>query len=398
MNFLDEYFKYAIDLVDCPQVFHRFLARAIVGIACKNRVYYQFGDMRIFPNIWMILVAPSSFYRKTTAIQVAINIMKSVDENIMLPNEFSPEALLPVLQERPYGSFFFSEFKTLAKILEKEYMSYAESLLTTLYDVPPVYTRQLRKESFQMKYPCVSLLSATTINWFISSLKEDDIAGGYLPRYMIIPGKVKERWFIPPPVDMLKKNLIVHKLNNIIELITAHAMIQSKDDELVNANFLRISFTESAFKEYSNWAKEFEISCSQNNLIAPFYSRLAIYIIKLAMIEALADGVVQMDTLHFEKAKELIVWISEELKELQEKEFAFDDFQKRRQKVIRIIRNHPAGISREKLIKDAKILSRELNWILDHLKEERGGIEERERINAVTGRKVKYYILNEAEV
>ena len=113
MNFLKEYPLYCAEMTDAPMEFHQAVALGVLASACGNNFYFPFGDNRVYPNMYLILLGTSSDTRKSTSLQFGKNILQHAKPEIIHPNEFSHEKLLQVMSKRPTGVFFYSEFLSL---------------------------------------------------------------------------------------------------------------------------------------------------------------------------------------------------------------------------------------------------------------------------------------------
>lgn len=89
-------------------------------------------------------------------------------------------------------------------------MAGLKGLLTDLYDCPPRFTRKLKKGEFVIENGFLSLIGASTIDWLINGLREGDIRGGFLGRflYFIASKKMKSLPIPPKPDDLLRANLL----------------------------------------------------------------------------------------------------------------------------------------------------------------------------------------------
>ncbi len=254
-------------------------------------------------------------------------------------------------------------------------MQGAKSLLTELFDVPLSYSRETMKGKVTVKNPCISILSGTTIHWFLKNIKERDLWGGFLPRFIFVPAFKKERFMaLPPPVDTSKQNAFVRYLNEIRNL---------KGE---------VTLSDEAKGHYTKWVKGFEDKIPSANLFTAFYYRLETYSIKFAMLEAIARQSLIISSNDITRAISHIDWLSKQLTALESEEFTFTPYERNRKKVLAFIKNRPAGISRADLTKSCKIRSRDLDEVIKSLLLE-------EQISVVTKpsstKPITYYVFKE---
>lgn|GEM_PF-2033705 len=185
-----QYIQHVSPLTDAPRRYHLAMAwlllSILLGPACALP---HFGSL-LFANLWIILIGPSSRVRKTTALSFPQRIVARLEPDRILPAEFTTERLFEVLANQPVGGWFFSEFKSMADMVSRDYNAGAKALLTDLYDVPPVAKTRSTKGGgdITIPHPCyVTIASATTPEWLLNRKSADDFASGFLPRFVFVP-------------------------------------------------------------------------------------------------------------------------------------------------------------------------------------------------------------------
>lgn len=338
-NFLDEYTSYASKLTDAPLDFHRFVGYSVMSTVINKGIYFPFGDTRIYPNLWIILLAPSSLYRKSTAIAIGRRILTEFNKNLIFPNEFSQEKILEVLSQQPQGVFYFYEFLTFMGLLQRDYMTGTKAFFTEMYDCPPDYSRVTKGQSFYIKDPFINILSATTLDWFLEQVKEGDMAGGFLPRFVIIPALIKPKSMpLPPIVDSKETTRI-------------RALLYTFSDRTGPMHF-----NAEAEKEYLLWHHQFEAGFHQaDKRIQAFLVRLVPYLLKFSMLEALCNGEKEISLSSFIKARTAVQWIAAQLKDISQ-DMEFTKTGRDRMKVLRFIRDAgQAGIQHSQLLRLSRL-------------------------------------------
>lgn len=194
-----------------------------VGSILGRQVWAYTGGHRLYPNFWIVLIAPSSFFRKTTSLYTARRILQKANPDRILPEEFSQEKLFETLQEKPIGTFFYSEFMSLMGLLKRDYMAGCKAFLTMLYDsLPYPYIRTTKNATYTIQNPCISLLTATTTDWFLAETKATDMRGGFffLPRFLLVPARKKKEKHLFDEVipDISQENFLVAELNELARI------------------------------------------------------------------------------------------------------------------------------------------------------------------------------------
>jgi len=358
-SFLDLYIDYCAEFTDAPIEFHYFIGYSIISTAVSNKVYFPWGDKRIYPNLWIVLLAPSSQFRKSWSIGIGEKILAAALDNFAYPNEFSHESLLQNLQSQPCGIYIHKEFSSLLELLNKDYMHGCKGVLAELYDCPHVYKRKTNSSDITIENPCIGMLSATNITWFLDAIREQDFKGGFLARTLFIPVQKKEKTLSWPPLaDSRKSEVLSEKLKEISELERMAI------------------FSNDVMNIYDDWYKRFEKHIlSRDDLIQANLSRLMMYVLKISVLEQISVDTNPIDALNvnidsMNRAINIINWLADRLEELIGTDVTFTRFDKNKKKVLDLIKKSPDGIQRQELLRYSHLSAKELSEIIQTLIQE----------------------------
>lgn len=190
-GWLYEYLSAVTPLTDAPVEFHLASGLCAIAAALGNRIRVESWGQNVFPHLWAVLVAPSSFWRKSTSINTAESLLREAVPDNVLPSEFSREAMLENLAKQPAGMFAVKEFGGFLSMLGRDYMAGSKENLTELYDGPDLFVRALKKSTFEIRRPAVTILGATTLDWLESRITEGDLRGGFLARFLFVTARDK---------------------------------------------------------------------------------------------------------------------------------------------------------------------------------------------------------------
>lgn len=191
MTYLADFRKYLQGRTDAPAVFHLHAGLCSLAVAIGTRCWVDGSAREIFPNLNCVILAPSGM-GKSVPLDMATNVVRQAGMgDALLPASFSQEGLLKQLSTRPVGLWVIQEFAAFQALLGRDYNSGAEQTLTELYDVPDVFVRQLRKsdDSFTLRHPCVTILGASSPDWFAQAFKGSALRGGWLARFLFAPSR-----------------------------------------------------------------------------------------------------------------------------------------------------------------------------------------------------------------
>lgn len=328
-GFVADYFKYAEPLTDAPPQFHLPVALCVFSTIIGNKVHLALGAQKLYPNIWALVLAPSSTHRKTSSLEMGLGLIRSFNPKRIMPNDFSTEAFLAHLAANPQGVMAFSEFSILLEICQRTYAGGLKELLTDLYDCRPSYIRKLSEKEYVINNPCLSLIGASTVEWLVNKINEGDIRGGFMARFLYFPASKKIKSLpIPPRANEQERDALIEALKGI------EAAFEGE-----------MTYSDEARAIYEEWYLENEKSIEneiRSDLLSSFFNRLPTYCWKLAMIYAIS--VERSMTISGEAMSAMIAlteYMKQNIRQLVG-EFEFTEEGQNKKKILRIVGNYQA--------------------------------------------------------
>lgn len=106
-KFIDDYMAFAMkDAPMSPPLFHQTYALAILSTAVARRVFISVGTNAIYPNLYIMLSAPSTLYTKTTGYKSAMKLIETAGlSHLLMPDGVTPQSLITELSNRPQDNF-----------------------------------------------------------------------------------------------------------------------------------------------------------------------------------------------------------------------------------------------------------------------------------------------------
>jgi hypothetical protein len=190
--FIDKYKAYASDATDAVEEFHELSAAIMLSAVIANCVKVPTSHVPIFPNLWGLILGDSTLTRKTTAMTMAMSMVREIDDGVDLGSEGSAEGLLVALSNRPRKTSIFYKDEVsgfFESINRKDYLAGIPEMLTQLYDSPPSYTKNLAKGSFTVVEPCFIFFGGGIKDKVYELVTEQYILSGFLPRFLVVSGK-----------------------------------------------------------------------------------------------------------------------------------------------------------------------------------------------------------------
>lgn len=190
--FIDKYRAYAVDATDAIEEFHELCAAIMLSATIANSIKIPTSHVPIFPNLWGLVLGDSTLTRKTTAMTMAMSMVRDIDDGVDLGSEGSAEGLLVALSNRPRKTSIFYKDEVsgfFESINRKDYLAGIPEMLTQLYDSPASYTKNLAKGSFTVVEPCFIFFGGGIKDKVYELVTEQYILSGFLPRFLVVSGK-----------------------------------------------------------------------------------------------------------------------------------------------------------------------------------------------------------------
>lgn len=242
-NWLASYSQYT-DVSEAPLTFDFWTGVAAIGGALRRQVFIDEIKFRLYPNFYIVFVAPPGVVTKSTTVGVGMRLLRQVEGVVMGPSSMTWQGLAKGLQNAqqliplsdpnttdPLAMEYFpqsaitcevSELGTFLDMRNGELIA----ILIDLWDGKDVpWERWLStKEDTKIENPLISIIGATTPSWLEENFGEGTIGGGFTSRIIFVYGDEKRR-FIPYISDLveseqnaqLEKDL-VHDLREIAKL------------------------------------------------------------------------------------------------------------------------------------------------------------------------------------
>ena len=308
-NWLTSYLEYTEE-TESAKIFHKWVGLSMLASALRKKTWFNLGRLKVYPNLYIVLVAEPGIARKTQAISYGTRILNNVPSIIMSADAITREALLEDLEEcaddaqMPDGTIFkHSSLSVISREFESFLGQKKENtkmlvLLTDLFDCEELPFKYRTKHSGSSTAPAVylNLLAATTPESLASSLPSIAIGGGLTSRTMYVFAEEKNH-----------KEAIPEETPRVLELKFSLIKELSKIARIVGP----YNFSPDSKEKWIKWYNEYEERSSARLCKDPafhsWYSRKPTYIIKVAMnlTAAKRDGMV-IEWTEFKEAIEMI--------------------------------------------------------------------------------------------
>lgn len=281
-RFIQDYASYAHSRTGAPILYHIGVSTSLLSAIVSRYARIPFAHKTIYLNIWLLLLGMTRMFKKTTSIDIGLELLLAVLPDCIYSQEHSPEALIEEMAANAQKALIRDEFSGFLANMNRSYSEGHKEFLMNMYDCPNSYTRKLRKEEFSLKKVYLPLLSGTTTTCFISNLGSDDWENGFLARFLfILPDK------LPPYRDasFIKAEHLKQRQQLIDQLKEIKDMVRAAGRD--------IYMTEDALRRYNLYCSNLEkevYSDADRIPLSGSYSELEVYASKIAALMEIANA------------------------------------------------------------------------------------------------------------
>ena len=295
-TFVDDYKEWGELATDAVPIYHELSAFILLSAFTAGNLKLKTSYGELIPNLWGLVLGDSTLTRKTTAMRMAMDLMLEIDRDILLATDGSAEGLLTGLSTRPSKTSVFYKDEVSGffdAINRKDYLAGMPETLTALYDVPPLFTRRLRKDTITISNPVFIFFAGGIKDKVHSLLSEEYVLSGFLPRFLIVSGDTDvSRIRTTGPATLHsgeRRDKIRERLVNLYEAYykTAPITIAGQQTE-INAT-TEVELTKEAWQRYGEieMAMVNQAQSSQIQLLAlPAFERLSRSLLKMSCLLA----------------------------------------------------------------------------------------------------------------
>jgi hypothetical protein len=294
-TFIERYHTWARSLGDAAPQYHKAGAFIVLSslLAGAVRLPTSFGT--IVPNLWFMILADTTLTRKTTAMDIAMDLVMEVDEDVVMATDGSIEGLLTSLSTRPGrpSVFLRDEFSgLLEQMTKKDYMAGMPELLTKLYD-GKFQKRILRKEIIEVRDPVLIVFAGGIKAKVAGLLNYEMVSSGFMPRFIFITAESdvsKLKPIGPPTVKSTgDRDAILNELRDLYAYYRTQTMmkVDKLSIEIAVDKKFDAQLTPEAWVRYNKLEADLlqaGLDAGRPEIMTPVNDRLSKSILKAAVL------------------------------------------------------------------------------------------------------------------
>ncbi len=295
-SIVEKYVEWAKSLGDAAWQYHQAGAFVILSSLLSSYVRLPTSYGTVIPNLWFMILADTTLTRKTTAMDIAMDIVLDIDSDCVLATDGSIEGLMTSISTRPGRASIFlrDEFSGLLEMMTKrDYYAGMAETLTKLYD-GKFQKRVLRREIIEIREPILITFAGGIRTRIYELLNYSHVSSGFLPRFIFIAADsdiTKLRPLGPPTEQSVGiRDDLVQKFGEMYEFYASRKQtIKIRDKEFETALKSEAELTEDAWLRYNRIEAEMlsaGMDTDRADLMTPTLDRLSKSGLKMATLMA----------------------------------------------------------------------------------------------------------------
>lgn len=217
-GFIRDYVLHALQRTDSPLAFHLGAAITLASAMAPPTLGIEFGQM-VYATTWILLIGESGDTRKSTAINMATDMLAEVAPDRIGDEPGSTQGLLESFAVAPQQVIFYPEFGDFLVRTESGVLAPLRAKYTDMYDGRR-QSKRLSKTETVVESPRLSLLCGCAPTFLAQHTGHVDWQGGFMSRKVIFyPTAGRERTFIFPA----RRDRIAYR--SLVEALTAMGQV-----------------------------------------------------------------------------------------------------------------------------------------------------------------------------
>ncbi len=292
---VEEYIEWAKTLGDAAWQYHEAGVFIVLSslLSSSIRLPTSYGVM--VPNLWLLILADTTLTRKTTAMDLAMDMILDIDSDCVLATDGSIEGLLTGISTRPSRASIFlrDEFSGLLEMMTKrDYYAGMAETLTKLYD-GKFQKRVLRKETIEIRDPILIVYAGGIRTRIYELMDYGYVTSGFIPRFMFISADSdisRLRPLGPPSESTLEeRGVLLSKFSKLYGHYTSEQLIKIGDKEVTVPKKWDATLTTEAWVRYNKFEADMlqvGLDSDRADLMTPTMDRLAKSGLKMSILLA----------------------------------------------------------------------------------------------------------------
>jgi hypothetical protein len=314
-RWLNDYVRWAGSAAnETPLAFHLGAGLYLAAVAVGRRLYIHTPwRQQVFPNLYLMVVAVSTYYRKSAGLSLAAEVARLALPHMLMPQPGSPENFMSMLggilppnfadipqadrarleKGNRYAAqrgLLRDELSGLFKSMGRDYMAGLKELIMTLYDCPAYLDSNTNNKGLVViRDAALSILGAATPAELATALSASDWFNGNLARFGLLTPEpdYQER---PAPKESQTPTDLANRLRRLHERLPEPPLPDALGEKKTAEAWSLSADIWTPCRAYEQALRAMTApSSSLDDRLRAVYGRLHVQAIKVAILLAAMD-------------------------------------------------------------------------------------------------------------
>lgn len=301
-SWLTAYRRYIVKQ-ESPDIFHFWVGMQMISAALKRNIYIDRDAYKVYPNQYVFLVADSGLCKKSTAMEIGLDLVKKIEGIDVVHGRMSVEGLIDYMDKasigangkvRPDGSVLIHADELAYLFGKASYITDLVTFFTAAYTSKAQLDFLTRNKGFcKVRNPCPSIITGTTPEQIGDIFPSLTLVSGFMARVLMIYGEAGAR-VAKPKLNRDLEDILIHDLGCISEM------------------FGEIKLTEEVDQAFDTWYES--MASPPVPELSSFYERKHDHVLKASLVISVAESdKMIIDMSHFTKAINVIEYIEKRI-------------------------------------------------------------------------------------
>lgn len=297
-----ELFLEYTDGIPSPEIFRKWAAIATVSGALERRVWIISAGKQVFPNLYVLLVAPPGI-GKSQGIEHVDQFWRECNELHIAPHDVTKAALIDRLAKASrkmvlgdadlveYNSLLVAadEFGVLVPSHDTEFLS----TLNRIFDNPPLHQQERRglQTSIDIINPQLTIIGGTQPAYLANLLPEEAWGMGFMSRVIMVYSAQRKR------VKLFSSN----GMN-----LSLFSILRSRMIDITKA-YGRLDWSPEAAHQAEAWYESGMEPYPTHSKLEHYTARRMFHVLKLCIVSAVSANSPIITVLDFNRARDWLL-------------------------------------------------------------------------------------------
>ena len=294
-TFIEKYQEWATERTDAAPGYHDAGAFIVLSALLSEslELNMSFGSVR--PVLWFMILGDTTLTRKTTAMEMALDLLNLVYPESLLATDGSVEGIMMGLSQRSGRTSLFVRDEVsglLDSMRHKDYLAGLVEGFSRWYE-GKTDIRMLKKERIEVRNPRFIMFCGGIKTRILEIMDREYVINGFIPRFLFITADADLDSYRPPTMMSTQLQTVSSELaaflSNLKNVYGQDMTMNLGGQQISTPQTFDVKMSKEALNRYADFERAMNIAgaeADESQLFSPTFDRMAKSGLKISMIFA----------------------------------------------------------------------------------------------------------------